>query len=53
MKVSNISEDDLFDDNTGDALTESVLNPNWSEPLELLDFLTQLKIDIDAVEKSG
>lgn len=50
MKISTISEDDLFDDQALDALTEAILDPQWSEPLELSEFLTQLEKDLDAIE---
>jgi hypothetical protein len=48
MKFADIATENLFEDEDLKQLEESVANPNWSEPMNVNDFITRIRQDADA-----
>jgi len=48
MKFADIATENLFEDEDLKQLEESVANPNWSEPMDVNDFITRIRQDADA-----
>lgn len=48
MKFADIATESLFEDEDLKQLEESVTNPNWSEPMDLNDFIADIKQVDDA-----
>lgn len=44
MRYEELTSDSLFEESELQKLNENVENPQWSEPMELSDFLNKLGV---------